>query len=568
MSKTFNNLYYSLNSFICSFGETDIVVTELKEKIVAWLIKYYRADESGEVINELDDLIRLYISDSERAMIKEFSQNIKISDEEDFDTYENVVSSYIISPIVMKEGDEATPDSLDSLLIELLKINKNDDIADLFAGQGGFLDGYFDFEDDTVYHSYEINPLYWASNIFSERDREIAECLNAFELADTGTIKQYTKILANFPFNVKFSSSSYEFKVAKKIAKEMGMPEPWNGISSDWLFNLLVMRLLKKGGRAVSIMTYGAAINKQDERMRKAFVDKGYINAVITLPERIFSTTNIKTAIVLFSYGNTGVKLVDASNMCVSERRNRVLDDDTYDQIYNALNVEGEYGTTVTFEQMATNDYSFYQGRYLDTSSCIDMVAIGDVCKRITRGVGIKADELDELYSNDKTAYRFLMMNDIINGEFNVNGLRNLKEVVERYRKYCVHNHDLILAKNTYPFKVAVAEIDDTLTVLANSNLYILELDNERINPLYLKMYLESDEGQSRLKNLSTGSIAASIGISDLKKFKVPNPSLKWQERMVARYQKKLEEIHELESQLVENRLSLSNIIKEQLLDR
>ena len=52
-------------------------------------------------------------------------------------------------------------------------------------------------------------------------------------------------------------------------------------------------------------MSQRALINSIDTEIRKYFIENGFIEAIISLPERIFFETGIKTSLVVLSRDNS-----------------------------------------------------------------------------------------------------------------------------------------------------------------------------------------------------------------------------------------------------------------------
>ena len=99
------------------------------------------------------------------------------------------------------------------------------------------------------------------------------------------------------------------------------------------------------------------------------------------------------------------------------------------------------------------------------------------------------------------------------------------------------------MSKNGYPYKVAIAEVHDGQKILANGNLYIIELDLDKVDPYYLKAFFESEQGIAVLKSITVGATIPNIGVDKLKKVEIPIPSLDEQRRIAEKYQTTLDEI-------------------------
>ena len=104
-------------------------------------------------------------------------------------------------------------------------------------------------------------------------------------------------------------------------------------------------------------------------------------------------------------------------------------------------------------------------------------------------------------------------------------------------KRYCLSNHCLVLSKNGYPYKIAVAEVKDGHKILASGNLYIIEVDEEQVDPYYLAALFSSDLGTALLKSISVGATVPNIGVGQLEKLLIPIPSLEKQKEISEKYQ-------------------------------
>ena len=102
-----------------------------------------------------------------------------------------------------------------------------------------------------------------------------------------------------------------------------------------------------------------------------------------------------------------------------------------------------------------------------------------------------------------------------------------------------------------------MAEISENQKVLANGNLYIIELDQEKVNPYYLKAFFDSEQGLAALKSITAGVALPNISMDNLKKLIVPLPELSVQNRVAQKYQSIMDEIavYKLKMEKAENRL-------------
>ena len=185
-----------------------------------------------------------------------------------------------------------------------------------------------------------------------------------------------------------------------------------------------------------------------------------------------------------------------------------------------------------------------------------------DVMISVQRGANITAKMLDGLVSAEPTAYRYMQISDIHEGKVD-NNLQYLKTLDDKLEKYCVQDKDLIISKIASPgstVKVAVANVPDDEKIVAAGNLYVIRVDQNIIDPYYLKAYLESATGTLFLKRAATGMTIPSISVSNLKKILVPVPPIEEQTKVVDEYMSICDEIELLRRRMDQAYERLHNV--------
>ena len=448
------------------------------------------------------------------------------------------------------EAYDTTPSSVIELALAILKIAKQESVAEIGCGTAAFLVSAFDQNPNAQYTGYEINvDRYVAAKVRAELLGENIQILlgDVFSLTNESHDK-FDKVFSNYPFGLQLRNLSGGTALLKEL--EVKYPGISKATSSDWVFNDLICRSMKDTGKAIGIMTNGSTWNSNDMPIRIHFVETGLIEAVISMPKKLFSYTNIPTSLVVFSHGNTGVRLVDATNICHHGRRQNEFSPADIQTIVHALSNDSEFSRFIPLEELQENDYTLNLGRYNASRENIENgVPFGEIIKRITRGAPCTARQLDEMVSHRVTNMQYLMLANIQDGLIDEK-LPYLTKIEPKYEKYCLKNDDLILSKNGYPYKVAVASVKEGQQILANGNLYIIEVDRERANPYYLKAFFESEHGVSALKSITVGATLPSIGVEMLKNLIIPLPSLEEQDRIAQKYQATLDEIAVLKLKL------------------
>lgn len=468
-------------------------------------------------------------------------------------------------PVTDKRDEPETPKSIAKLAVKIMGIQPGETAADLCCGKGSVvLEMHGDCPDSNI-SGYEINPL--VANIASIRayasdSDAYIRCCDVFNLPGENT--RFDKVFSNYPFGMSLRQLGAGQQYLQQIASKV--PTIRKATSSDWVFNCLIMDLLNVGGRAVAIMTNGSTWNTIDADVRKYFVEHGFVECVVALPAKLFSSTNIPTTMIVLSHANNAVHMVDASDLCVKGRRQNIITDELVERIYDACYIESGISRTVTADEIAANDYVLNPGRYFVEKEVVDNgVPFESVIKSISRGAHCSAEQLDAMDSKDPTNMQFLKTSDIQDGLI-VGPLQYLSYIESNFEKYCIKDRNLIISKVGAPnYKVAVASVEEGHKLLANANLYVVELDERKVDPYYLKAYLESAEGQSRFKNIAAGTVVLSIGVKDLKSMMIPLPPMEEQKRIAAKYKDAMDEVLRLRNQLQEATERMNRVFEESI---
>lgn len=457
-----------------------------------------------------------------------------------------------------------TPSSIIKLANKLLDVKAGEKVADLCCGSGSYIVSSALEEPNASYQGYEINVANKAATMMKaellEANISVTLC-DVFTLANASEIPKYDKIFANYPFGLKLRSLGAGIDYLEKMSQQY--PGISKATSSDWAFNALLCDMLAKDGKAIGIMTNGSTWNSIDLPMRKYFIEHKLVECVIALPGKLFSGTSIPTTLIILSHDNDTVRMIDATKHCQNGRRQNEFSDEDIKTIITALSVDCEYSQSISIEELRKNDYTLNLNRYVaNEMSFNNGVAFESIIKNISRGAPCTAKQLDEMVSDNVTNMQYLMLANIQDGIID-DKLPYLSYIDPKYERYCLKNNALILSKNGFPYKVAVASVKEGQHILANGNLYIIELDEEKANPYYIKAFFDSEQGHAVLKSITVGAVIPNIGVDKLKKVEIPLPPMKDQERIAQAYQATLDEIEVIKLRLEKTINKLHHILDE-----
>lgn len=457
----------------------------------------------------------------------------------------------------------STPTSLITLASKILNIGNNDSVLEICSGTATFpVYALFNQMFDT-YTGIEIN--------YNVNDIAI---LKASLLGDNYTFilnnaltykytKTYDKIFSNYPFALRGS----ELDACRHELQEYFHLDSTqiSRCSSDWLFNATIVRLLKENGKAVAIMTNGAAFNKPDVYMRQFLVENGYIEAVVNLPAKLFIESSISTTMIVISRNNRKIKLINAQDMYSKEgRRINMLSDDDIEAIINYISNGGENTIELTPTELSEHDYTLVAAHYLEKPIVENGVPFESVIKSITRGSQVKANLLESYKSVLPTKFRYISLSNIINGSIDIeDGKQYISELPKALEKFVAPNNSLVLSKMASPtFRSAVVNTINDQSIVATGNLYIIELDESKVNPYFVQAFFDSELGEETLNYASGGSAVKTISAEAVKSILIPLPSLEEQNAIAVKYQAALDEYEILQrkmQRLLERKRTLLN---------
>jgi type I restriction enzyme M protein len=96
--------------------------------------------------------------------------------------------------------------------------------------------------------------------------------------------------------------------------------------------------------------------------------------------------------------------------------------------------------------------------------------------------------------------------------------------------------------------------------VLCSGNLYIIRPDRDRVDPIYLKLFLDSPLGQAQLRRISSGTSVLTIPIRDLKDLRVPLVPMEEQKEIAAAYAELADELRRCRRRIERTRAMMGEL--------
>ena len=430
-----------------------------------------------------------------------------------------------------------TPEQICKIVNHVLDISKDDSVLDLGSSYGNYLVNVNSCCDYKKLVGVEISKsLSLISKIRLIILTNKSEIINS----DMFTIdfnNKYDKIFCNYPWGYRVEKYQLDY-IHDRMAS---MKFYWNKVSNaslDWVFIDLVLSVLNKNGIAAVIMTPGPLFKVSDEQYRKELIDNGLINSIIKLPV-ITKYTTVDQYLVVFSENNSRVKFVDIS----SQFTKGLFGQTTLqmNNIFELLNADSESKNVkyISNSEIANNGYLLKVENYVDKKEVkyFNPKKLSDYVLDIFRGYQITSKEQEKL-QDENGDYEILMISDINDGTISDN-LTRISSEEKKYDRYLLKENDLIISSKGTRIKIAVVNNIDNRKIIASGNLIVLRLDDTKLNPYYLEMYLNSQTGQTILNQIQTGSVIISINPSRLVDITISTLPIEKQNEIAENYKAK-----------------------------
>ncbi|WP_419859721.1 type I restriction-modification system subunit M [Candidatus Palauibacter sp.] len=313
---------------------------------------------------------------------------------------------YLISKFASDAGKKAgefyTPAPVSRLLAKLAAPKPGAQICDPACGSGSLLIRAAEEvgSNDFALYGQEVNGATWAlarMNMFLHaKDAariEWCDTLNRPTLLEGDRLMTFDTVVANPPFSLK--NWGVENASTDPYARFWrGVPPKSRG---DYAFVTHMIEIAKRrSGRVAVIVPHGVLFRGHAEgRIRKAVIEENLLDAVIGLPAKLFATTGIPVAILVFdrsrevggkNEARRDVVFVDASRAFTPGTKQNVLDEVHISQIletYRERATVDRYSYVANHTEIEQNNFNLNIPRYVDTFEPEDEIDIADVQREI-----------------------------------------------------------------------------------------------------------------------------------------------------------------------------------------
>ena len=229
----------------------------------------------------------------------------------------------------------------------------------------------------------------------------------------------------------------------------------------------------------------------------------------------------------------------------------------------NAINIYDNDYILVSEDEIIKNEFSLNPNLYLKKVEIKNGIQLSNIITDIFRGYQITSAQVKSMSVNDENEanYKVLEISDIsFEGEIG-NNLYLINSKEKNFDRYLLRKGDIILSARGDKTKVAIFDIDEKERIIANGSINVIRVDENKIEPLYLKMFFESEKGKITLNNIKSGVTIPSLNIGDLQRIEVPCPPMEEQKKLVDEYKLRQEVIDSTKNRLEQLKLELKEIV-------
>lgn len=323
-----------------------------------------------------------------------------------------------------KAGEFYTPADVVRTMVEIVDPQPGMSTYDPTAGSGGMLIQTRDyirecggdprdlslFGQEKIGTTWSICKMNMLLHDISHADIRQEDTIRKPQHKDeNGELKRYDRVLANPPFSQNYIKKDIEYPGRFHV----WLPE--KGKKADLMFVQHMVAVLKADGKMATVMPHGVLFRGGTERdVRKLFIDRGWLEAIIGLPQQLFYGTGIPACIlvlnkkgaaerkhVVFINADRDYRPGKAQNFLRAEDISRIVH--TYRTLTDPTKPENaisaNYARRVPVSEIAGGeDYNCNIRRYVDNAPPPEP---HDVRAHLHGGVPVaEIDALDHYWSN------------------------------------------------------------------------------------------------------------------------------------------------------------------------
>ena len=372
-----------------------------------------------------------YPDDKLRKLIAHFNelplQNKNLEKEDLFgDAYEYLLETFA-DETKKKGGEFFTPREIVQLLVEITKPKEGMKISDPTCGSGGMLvvsrkyveqhgGNIVDLSlegQESNYGNFGMCKMNLVLHGLEDFTIEHGDTLSDPKLVESGKLKQYDRVLANFPFSMDWDNSTASKDPYNRFA--YGIPPAKD--KADYAFILHMLASLNEKGQAGIVCSQGVLFRGGEEgKIRKNMIlgDKennlqgDCIEAIIALPQKMFWGTSIPACIMVLNKNKPAKRknkilfIYGAKDFEEGKNRNKLREQDIKKMVstFDKFEDVDKYCHVADIAELEENEFNLNVPRYVDISEPEEQIDIQEAYDELKESYA-EQDKLKKLVEAD-----------------------------------------------------------------------------------------------------------------------------------------------------------------------
>ncbi len=517
------------------------------------------------------------IKEGDIASVAKSVNEVPFSEEEIRSAIENLVA--------LQGDDSSTPESINRLGIRLLSPISGS-FYDGSAGVHGTVITANDYvtkrNSSLEFYTQELSPASAAIGairafIHGIKDIHITigDTITEPSFVEGNSLKQFDYIMMNFPSGAwKYDKKLIDYDIYSRF--EYGVPSK---SSIEWLFISHILKSLKPEGKAVAIVSSSALFASNTKTLRRNLIKDDLIEAVISLPEKLYTNTSIPVNLIIFNRDKPikqKILFINAEDIYTSKSRSQnVLKDPQIDKIvdlYENKDQLDEVSKLVSIYDLSDN--LLLPSKYVAKKE-IEVEEFGKI-KMLTEGMeklsdwpkikdialvyrGINSNSSNCKLNQKSGEYAIIKLADVQNNQLQLDNIIRYDIENAKTENYIAQPGDILVSSRGSAIKLCIIPEHEGLLLVSQNFLGIRPIGS--YSSEFIMEYLLSPLGQYLIANEQLGSTTTVLNIKDLQEIQIVNmPRLK-QEEILNNFKEQLkvveDEIMRLENEKKQLKLKL-----------
>ncbi|MFI3329594.1 MAG: N-6 DNA methylase [bacterium] len=417
-------------------------------------------------------------------------------------------------------------DTIKKLIVNLLEIEENETVVDLGSGEGFIFKTIY---DELKHKKFEALGI----EINSKTCENSKIFLDLLNIKNTIIDVDY-QYLINCTYDKGYTFPPLGVK-KNSILDDMHDEGRFKKTTSyEWFFVDYLIYHMKDNSKFIALLPDGCLFRHTDDTYRKYLIENNLIEGIISLPSQISTYTGIKLSLVIFSKNNNEIKLIDATNYKLEDSKK--VSNINYKEITKLYKSKKVF--TVSYDDLGSEDV-LTVNRFLVNDIEVKCSQKLEDLVEIRQGSQYTMANFNNSIVEVDTKYKILTSNDINKGQVRWDYLINI-EPDEKLLKHKLQKNDIVMTAKSSTVKIVIFEEKMENNIIVTGGMFIIRPCIDKINPLFLKMFLESNKGQEILKRIQKGSIIPVIRKNDLMSIEVSCPNIDIQDKLTLDYKDKI----------------------------